>query len=49
MTQNDFYKLFAETGEPIYWLLSRCPTQPEASAARTEAPTPPDMPSTSAE
>ena len=23
MQQTDFYKLFAETGEPLYWLLSR--------------------------
>ena len=24
MEPNDFYRLFAETGEPLYWLLSRC-------------------------
>lgn len=23
MGQNDFWKLFAETGEPVYWLLCR--------------------------
>ena len=23
MTQDDFYRLFTETGEPLYWLLSR--------------------------
>jgi len=24
MQETDFYRLFAETGEPMYWLLSRC-------------------------
>ena len=47
MTQNDFYKLFAETGEPIYWLLSREAAQPETAAKKPEMTQQP--PSASAE
>ena len=47
MEQTDFYKLFAETGEPLYWLLSRAGAEtrgkPENAQGTDAASTPPAL------